>query len=96
MYNYNYRPSKEYIEEQREYESVLYDGKTLKEMIEYVEKSEKEKQDAINKTEEEIREKMAKQDAEIKAWQKRVESRNVFADRERQKRRQILDEVHIF
>ena len=65
-------------------------------MIEYVEKSEKEKQDAINKTEEEIRERMAKQDAEIKAWQKRVESRNVFADRERQKRRQILDEVHIF
>lgn len=86
-------PTKEYIEEQREYESVLYDGKTLKEMIEIVEKSEKEKQDAINRTEEEIRAKMAKQEAEIKAWQRRVESRNVVADRERQKRRQILDEL---
>ena len=65
-------------------------------MIEIVEKSEKEKQDAINRTEEEIRAKMAKQEAEIKAWQRRVESRNVVADRERQKRRQILDEVHIY
>ena len=92
---YCYRPTREYIEEQREYESVLYDGKTLKEMIEHVERTEREKEEEINKREEEIRQNLAKQEAEIKAWQKRVEGRNVFAERERLKRRQILDEVII-
>ena len=91
-----YRPTKEYIEEQREYESVLYDGRTLKEMIEFVEKTEREKEEVINKTEQKIRENLAKQEAEIKAWQKRVETRNVQADKERLKRQQILDEVNVF
>jgi len=86
-------PTREYIEEQREYESVLYDGKTLKEMIEHVERTEREKEEEINKKEEEIRQNLAKQEAEIKAWQKRVEGRNVYAERERLKRRQILDEL---
>lgn len=86
-------PTKEYIEEQREYESVLYDGRTLKEMIEFVEKTEREKEEAINKTEQKIRENLAKQEAEIKAWQRRVETRNVQADKERLKRQQILDEL---
>lgn len=86
-------PTREYIEEQREYESVLYDGKTLKEMIEHVERTEREKEEEINKREEEIRQNLAKQEAEIKAWQKRVEGRNVYAERERLKRRQILDEL---
>jgi len=86
-------PTKEYIEEQKEYESVLYDGKTLKEMIEHVEKIEREKEEKINKREQELRENLAKQEAEIKAWKKRVESRNVAADRERLKRQQILDEL---
>jgi len=86
-------PTREYIEEQREYESVLYDGKTLKEMIEHVERTEREKEEEINKIEEEIRQNLAKQEAEIKAWQKRVEGRNVYAERERSKRRQILDEL---
>merc|ERR1739838_1267392 len=86
-------PTKEYIEEQKEYESVLYDGRTLKEMIEYVEQTERDKEDAINKTEQKIRENLAKQEAEIKSWQRRVETRNVTADRERLKRQQILDEL---
>ena len=93
---YFYRPTKEYIEEQREYESVLYDGRTLKEMIEFVEKAEREKEEVINKTEQKIRENLAKQEAEIKAWQRRVETRNVQADKERLKRQQILDEVNVF
>jgi len=86
-------PTKEYIEEQNEYESVLYDGKTLKEMIEFVEKTEREKEEEAQKIEKNIREKLAKQQEEIKAWQKRVETRNVVADRERLKRQQILDEL---
>ena len=62
-------------------------------MIEYVERTEREKEEEILKREAEIREKLAKQEDEIKQWQKRVEGRNVFAERERLKRRQILDEV---
>ena len=64
-------------------------------MIEHVERTEREKEEEINKKEEEIRQNLAKQEAEIKAWQKRVEGRNVYAERERLKRRQILDEVII-
>ena len=64
-------------------------------MIEHVERTEREKEEEINKKEEEIRQNLAKQEAEIKAWQKRVEGRNVYAERERLKRRQILDEVTI-
>ena len=62
-------------------------------MIEHVERTEREKEEEINMKEEEIRQNLAKQEAEIKAWQKRVEGRNVYAERERLKRRQILDEV---
>ena len=65
-------------------------------MIEFVEKTEREKEEVINKTEQKIRENLAKQEAEIKAWQKRVETRNVQADKERLKRQQILDEVNVF
>ena len=65
-------------------------------MIEFVEKAEREKEEVINKTEQKIRENLAKQEAEIKAWQKRVETRNVQADKERLKRQQILDEVNVF
>ena len=65
-------------------------------MIEFVEKTEREKEEAINKTEQKIRENLAKQEAEIKAWQRRVETRNVQADKERLKRQQILDEVNVF
>ena len=65
-------------------------------MIEFVEKAEREKEEVINKTEQKIRENLAKQEAEIKAWQRRVETRNVQADKERLKRQQILDEVNVF
>ena len=65
-------------------------------MIEFVEKTEREKEEVINKTEQKIRENLAKQEAEIKAWQRRVETRNVQADKERLKRQQILDEVNVF
>merc|ERR1712079_307729 len=54
---------------------------------------EREKEEEAQKIEKNIREKLAKQQEEIKAWQKRVETRNVVADRERLKRQQILDEL---
>ena len=86
-------PTKEEMELQREYEAVLYDGLSVPEMIKEANEKERLEQEQIIQVEKEIREKMAKQEQEIKAWQKRVESRNVFAERERQKRQQILDEV---
>merc|ERR1711862_877580 len=58
-----------------------------------VHEKERLEQEQIIQVEKEIREKLAKQEQEIKAWQKRVENRNVFAERERQKRQQILDEL---
>ena len=87
-------PTKEEIELQKEYEAVLYDGpKSVPEMIKEVHEKERLEHEQIIQVEKEIREKLAKQEQEIKAWQKRVENRNVFAERERQKRQQILDEL---
>ena len=87
-------PTKEEIELQKEYEAVLYDGpKSVQDMIKEVHEKERLEQEQIIQVEKEIREKLAKQEQEIKAWQKRVENRNVFAERERQKRQQILDEL---
>ena len=89
-------PTKEEIELQKEYEQVLYDGKSVSEMIKEENEKERLEYEAIIAKEKEINEKLAKQEQEIKAWQKRVESRNVFAERERQKRQQILAEVSHF
>ena len=87
-------PTKEEIELQKEYEAVLYDGpKSVQDMIKEVHEKERLEQEQIIQVEKEIREKLAKHKQEIKAWQKRVENRNVFAERERQKRQQILDEL---
>merc|ERR550532_78080 len=87
-------PTKEEIELQKEYEAVLYDGpKSVPDMIKEVHEKERLEHEQIIQVEKEIREKLAKQEQEIKAWQKRVENRNVFAERERQKRQQILDEL---
>jgi len=86
-------PTDEKIDEQKEYEHVLYDGKSLKEMIADVQQQVVEEEKQIRDTEDEIKKKIAKQEQEIKAWQKRVESKNMAADKERLKRQRILDEL---
>lgn len=86
-------PSKEEIEEQKEYEKVLYDGLSLQEMIKKVEDQIKLEEEKVKETEKDMKEKLQKHEDELKKWQKRVESRNVSAERERQKRATIMAEV---
>ena len=86
-------PTKEEIDTQGEYEHVLYDGKSLAEMIDAVERQIKEDEQKIIDKEKEIADKLAKQDDEVRAWQKRVEAKNVAAQREKLKREAILAEV---
>lgn len=86
-------PTSEEIETQKEYEKVLYDGMSLKQMIDSVEKQIQEDEQEIIRTENEIKANLAKQEADLAAWQKRVESRNVQAEKERNKRQQILKEL---
>lgn len=86
-------PTDQEVEEQKEYEKVLYDGLSLSELIKEAQKKAVEEEEAIAKREKELAAKMAKHEDHIKAWQRRVESRNVVADREKKKREQILSEV---
>lgn len=86
-------PTSNEIEIQKEYERVLYDGMSLREMIDSIEKKIKEDEEEIIRTEKEIKVNLAKQEADVAAWQKRVETRNSHAERERNKRQQILKEL---
>lgn len=86
-------PTKKDIELQHEYEQVLYDGQSLPELIQAEQKRALEEEEEIMRKEAEIEANLDKTDEEMKAWQRRVESRNVYAEKERQKREQILAEV---
>ena len=87
-------PTQQDIEYQQGYENTLYDdGLDIKQMIHIEEQKIKEKDEEIARTERKIQENLAKQDAKIKEWQKRVEGRNVLAEKQRQKQKQIFAEV---
>ena len=86
-------PTSEEINLQKEYENVKYDGLSLKQMIANAKKAEKEQEQAVIDLEKKLAENLAKHGKEIEGWKKRVEGRNTFAQKERNKRQQIFDEV---
>ena len=86
-------PTSEEINLQKEYEMVKYDGLSLKEMIANAKKAEKDQEKAVIDLEKKLAENLAKHNKDIEGWKKRVEGRNTYAQRERNKRQQIFDEV---
>ncbi len=89
-------PTREEIENQREYERVLYDGLTIQETMEQIQQQEEAKIKEITDREAELDAKLKAMEKELKEWQRRVESRNKAAEKERSQRQQILDEVMIW
>ena len=86
-------PTSDDVQLQKEYEHVLYDGLTLKEMIKNAKNEELERTNAVLKKEKEILEKFSKHEQEIASWQRRVEQRNVSAGKQEERRAQLFAEV---
>jgi len=86
-------PTSDDIQLKKEYEHVLYDGLTLKEMISNAKQEVLDKENAIMSREIELSKKLEKHDEEIDKWRRRVEGKQQFSIREQERTQLLLTEL---
>merc|ERR1712150_411867 len=86
-------PTSDDIQLKKEYEHVLYDGLTLKELIENAKQEATDKENAIRSRETELSKKLEKHDEEIDKWRRRVEGKQQFSIREQERTQLLLTEL---
>lgn len=86
-------PTSEEMAEEQEKERVLYDNKSLFDILEEDRKKQKDETEKITKREKEIDDKLVRMDVDLKSWRSRVDGRKRNAQREIDKRKQILAEL---
>ena len=88
-------PTSDDIQLKKEYEHVLYDGLTLKEMIENAKQEVIDKENTIKSREIELSKNLENHDQEIERWRKRTEGRQQSSIKEQERTQLLITEVFL-
>lgn len=86
-------PTSDDIQLKKEYEHVLYDGLTLKEMIENAKQEVIDKENTIKSREIELSKNLENHDQEIERWRKRTEGRQQSSIKEQERTQLLITEL---